>query len=126
MSPLDYMKLPLQRYADFSGRSRRMEYWMFVVGVIGASVVAMLIDNVIGMGQLVAGVYGPLYTLVALGTIVPSLACMVRRLHDQDKSGWFALLVLIPILGGLVILVFMFLEGTKGENQYGPDPKAGV
>jgi uncharacterized membrane protein YhaH (DUF805 family) len=126
MSPFDYMKLPLQRYADFSGRSRRMEYWMFVVGVIGASVVAMLIDNVIGMGQLVAGVYGPLYTLVALGTIVPSLACMVRRLHDQDKSGWFALLVLIPILGGLVILVFMFLEGTKGENQYGPDPKAGV
>lgn len=123
MSPIDYMKLPLQRYADFSGRSRRMEYWMFFVGVVGASVVASILDGVLGMTGMV-GPYGPFSMLVMLGTIVPSIACGVRRLHDQDKSGWFMLLGLIPLVN-LVLLVFMFLEGTRGDNQYGPDPKAG-
>lgn len=124
MSPIDYMKMPLQRYADFDGRSRRMEYWMFVVGIIGASIVTSIIDGVLGMGGMVGGLYGPLTTLLLLGTLIPSIACVVRRLHDQDKSGWFALLGLIPLVG-IVLLVFMFLEGTQGPNQYGPDPKAG-
>lgn len=123
MSPLDYMKMPLQRYADFTGRSRRMEYWMFVLGLICASIITTIIDGILGMGGMIAGVYGPLTTLLFLGTLVPSIACVVRRLHDQNKSGWFALLGLIP-LANLVLLVFMFLEGTKGDNQYGPDPKA--
>jgi uncharacterized membrane protein YhaH (DUF805 family) len=125
MSPIDYMKMPLQRYADFSGRSRRMEYWMFFVGYMGAAVVTSIIDGVLGMGQMVFGVYGPLTTLLLLGAIVPSIAVGVRRLHDQDKTGWLMLLGLIPI-ANLVLLVFMFLEGTKGDNKYGPDPKAGV
>ena len=125
MSPIDYMKMPLQRYADFSGRSRRMEYWMFALGVMGASIVTSILDGVLGMSGMVGGVYGPLTLLVFLGTIVPSIACLVRRLHDQDKSGWFALLGLIPLVN-IVLLVFMFLEGTKGDNQYGPDPKAGA
>jgi uncharacterized membrane protein YhaH (DUF805 family) len=123
MSPFDYMKMPLTRYADFSGRSRRMEYWMFAVGVIGASVAAGIVDRIIGMSGLLFGVYGPFQLILALGTLVPSIACVVRRLHDQDKSGWLALLGLIPLIN-LVLLVFMFLEGTKGGNQYGPDPKA--
>jgi uncharacterized membrane protein YhaH (DUF805 family) len=123
MSPIDYMKMPLMRYADFSGRSRRMEYWMFVVGVLGVSVVAGFVDKIIGMGGMLFGVYGPLQLIVALGTLIPSIACAVRRLHDQDKTGWLALLGLIPLIN-LVLLVFMFLEGTKGSNQYGPDPKA--
>ncbi len=125
MSPIDYMKLPLQRYADFSGRSRRMEYWMFFVGYIGAVIVTSIIDGILGMGQMIGGIYGPLTTLLILGVIVPSIAVGVRRLHDQDKSGWLMLLGLIPI-ANLVLLVFMFLEGTKGDNKYGPDPKAGV
>ena len=125
MSPIDYMKMPLQRYADFSGRSRRMEYWMFFLGVMGATVVTSILDGVLGMSGMIGGVYGPLTLLVVLGTIVPSIACLVRRLHDQDKSGWFALLGLIPLVN-IVLLVFMFLEGTKGDNQYGPDPKAGA
>ncbi len=115
MGPLDYMKLPLQRYADFSGRSRRMEYWMFYLASIIALVGGMIIDSIIG--------YPILQIIIALGMIVPSIACGVRRLHDQDKSGWFMLLGLIP-LANIVLLVFMFLEGTKGPNQYGPDPKA--
>jgi uncharacterized membrane protein YhaH (DUF805 family) len=125
MSPIEYMTLPLKRYADFSGRSRRMEYWMFIVGYIGAFIVTSIVDRVLGMGGMVGGVYGPLTLLLALGCFVPSLACLIRRLHDQDKSGWFALLGLIPI-ANIVLLVFMFLEGTKGDNKYGPDPKAGL
>jgi uncharacterized membrane protein YhaH (DUF805 family) len=115
--------MPLTRYADFSGRSRRMEYWMFAIGVIGASVAAGIVDRIIGMSGLLFGVYGPFQLILALGTLVPSIACVVRRLHDQDKSGWLALLGLIPLVN-LVLLVFMFLEGTRGSNQYGADPKA--
>jgi uncharacterized membrane protein YhaH (DUF805 family) len=125
MSPIDYMKMPLQRYADFTGRSRRMEYWMFFVGYLGAAVVTSLVDGLLGMGGMIGGVYGPLTTLLLLGCIVPSIAVGVRRLHDQNRSGWFMLLGLIPFVN-IVLLVFMFLEGTKGDNQYGPDPKAGV
>lgn len=115
MGPLDYMTLPLKRYAEFTGRSRRMEYWMFYVGVIVAIFVAAMIDAILGFPILIF--------IVGLGSIIPSIAVAVRRLHDQDKSGWFLLLGLIP-LAGIVLLVFYFLEGTKGDNQYGPDPKA--
>ena len=123
MSPIEYMKMPLQRYADFDGRSRRMEYWMFFLGIVCATILTSIIDGILGLGGMIGGVYGPLTTILLLGTLVPSIACAVRRLHDQDKSGWFVLLGLIPLIG-IVVLVFMFLEGTKGANQYGPDPKA--
>lgn len=124
MSPIDYIKLALSRYADFSGRSRRMEYWMFFLFNFAAVVIAMLLDGLLGLSGMV-GPYGPFYAITALGLLVPSLAAAVRRLHDQDKSGWWLLLALVP-LAGIVILVFMFLEGTKGPNQYGPDPKGGL
>lgn len=126
MSPIDYMKLALSRYADFSGRSRRMEYWMFFLLNIGVSIVATILDGILGMSGMIAGAYGPLSVIAMLGLLVPGIAVAIRRLHDQDKSGWWLLLAFIPILGGLVLLVFMFLEGTKGDNQYGPDPKAGA
>ncbi len=122
-SPFYWMTQPLKKYADFSGRARRMEYWMFVVLNIGVSVVASVLDSILGMGGMVGGVYGPLSLIAVLGLFVPGLAVAVRRLHDQDKSGWWLLLALIPLLGGLVLLVFMFLEGTAGDNQYGADPK---
>jgi uncharacterized membrane protein YhaH (DUF805 family) len=66
-----------------------------------------------------------LFLIYAVGVIVPSLAVQVRRFHDQDKSGWFLLLNFIPYVGGLIVLVFMCIEGTKGENRFGPDPKGG-
>ncbi len=122
---MDWMMMPLRRYADFSGRSRRKEYWMFALGVFGAAILLSIIEGILGMSGMVGGVYGPLTLLLVLGVFVPALACQVRRFHDQDKSGWFVLLNLIPFLGGLVVLVFMCLEGTKGTNQYGEDPKAG-
>ncbi len=120
---LDYALMPLRRYADFNGRSRRKEYWSYTLLIIAAVIGLSLIEGVLGMSGMVAGVYGPLTTLLLLGTLVPSLAAGVRRLHDQDKSGWWMLLGLVP-LAGLVLLVFFLLEGTRGENRFGPDPKA--
>ncbi len=123
MSPFDYMKLPLQKYADFSGRARRMEYWMFAVGMLGVSVVASLLDGILGMGGMVLGIYGPLTLLLFVATLVPSIAVAARRLHDRDMSGWW-LLIYFTGIGAIVLLVIFFLEGTKGDNKYGPDPKS--
>lgn len=120
---LEWMMLPLKRYTDFSGRSRRKEYWMFVLGIIIVAILLGIVEGIVGLSGMVAGVYGPLTTIFLLAIIIPSIAVQVRRFHDQDKSGWFVLLSLIPFVGGLIVLVFMCLEGTKGPNRFGPDPK---
>lgn len=120
---LDWALMPLKRYTDFSGRSRRKEYWLFVLGVVVVAILLSLVESAAGLNGMIAGAYGPLTALFFLGIIVPSIAVQVRRFHDQDKSGWFVLIGLIPIIGGLIVLVFMFLEGTKGSNRFGPDPK---
>ena len=125
---MEWMLMPLRRYADFQGRSRRKEYWMFALGMV---IVGMAVGVVFGilaglMGEAAGGlsmiVMIPVI-LLSLAVIVPSIAVQVRRFHDQDKSGWFVLLGLIPYVGGIVVLVFMCLEGTKGPNRFGPDPK---
>lgn len=120
---MEWMTLPLKRYTDFSGRSRRKEYWMFVLFALIVGFVLGLIEGIAGLSGMVGGVYGPLTTIFLLGIIVPAIAVQVRRFHDQDKSGWFVLIGLIPIVGGLIVLVFMCLEGTRGSNRFGPDPK---
>ena len=120
---MEYMLMPLKRFTDFSGRSRRKEYWMFFLLVIIVAIVIGIIEGVLGLNGAIGGVYGPLTAIFALAVIIPSLAVQVRRFHDQDKSGWFVLLGFIPLLGGLIVLVFMCLEGTAGPNQYGEDPK---
>lgn len=127
---MEWMLLPLKRYADFNGRSRRKEYWMFVLlqvivllvlGVMFA-IAAAVMGSDKGPGPL-AWLVGAVMALVALALIVPSIAVSVRRFHDQGKSGWFYLISLVPYVGGLVVLVFMCLEGTPGPNEYGEDPK---
>lgn len=120
---MEWMLLPLKRYADFQGRSRRKEYWMFLLGVVIVSIVVGIIEGITGMAGMIGGIYGPLTLLLLLAIIVPAIAVQVRRFHDQDKSGWFVLLGLIPFLGGLIVLVFMLLEGTQGPNRFGEDPK---
>lgn len=122
---MEWATLPLKRYLDFAGRSRRKEYWMFFLLVIILEVVAMVLDNVLGMGQMIAGIYGPLLVLLMLVLIVPGIAVSIRRLHDIDRSGWWVLIALVPFVGGLVLLVFFVVEGTRGANRFGPDPKAG-
>jgi uncharacterized membrane protein YhaH (DUF805 family) len=120
---MEWMLLPLKRYADFSGRSRRKEYWMFVLGMVIAVIALSIVERLVGLGGMVGGVYGPLTVLFFLAIIVPGIAVQVRRFHDQDKSGWFVLLSFIPFVGGLIVLVFMCLEGTRGPNRFGEDPK---
>jgi len=120
---LDWMLLPLRRYADFTGRSRRKEYWLFVLGIFIATMLLSFVEGLAGLSGMVFGVYGPLTTILLLGVIIPSIAVQVRRFHDQDKSGWFCLIALIPFIGGIVVLVFMCLEGTRGPNRFGADPK---
>jgi uncharacterized membrane protein YhaH (DUF805 family) len=127
---MEYMFMPLRRYADFSGRSRRKEYWMFILFVVIVEVIlyaAMFAGADLSTGQLSAGAMVPLLILMvfALGIFIPSLAVIVRRLHDQDKSGWMFLLVFIPLVGPIILIVFMCIEGTRGPNRYGPDPKEG-
>lgn len=125
-----YLKV-LRQYADFSGRARRTEYWMFqlfnmVIFLVAYAIVigaALLLRNGSG-GGAVAGIFGMLLMLYMLGVVVPSIAVSVRRLHDTDRSGWFYLLAFIPFVGAIVVLVFACQEGTRGPNSYGPDPKA--
>ena len=118
-----YLKV-LKNYVGFSGRARRKEYWMFTLFSVIFAVVAMILDNVLGLASKEIG-YGPIYGLYALAVLLPSLAVSVRRLHDTDRSGWWLLIALIPFLGGIVLLVFMVLEGNHSDNRFGPDPKAG-
>jgi len=119
---MDWMLMPLRRYAEFSGRSRRKEFWMYYLLVIILVVVASILEGILGLTGMVGGVYGPLTTLILLGTLVPSLAVGVRRLHDTDRSGWFILLGFVPLIG-LILLYFYVSDGTKGPNKFGPDPK---
>ena len=121
MSPIDWAKRPLQKYADFTGRAPRPEYWWFYLLVVIAYVVAMIIDSVIGTGGAL-GPYGMVMMLTMLGLLIPSIAAAVRRLHDTDHSGWWLLIAFIPLIGAIVLLVFWVSAGTPGPNQYGEDP----
>ena len=112
----------LKKYAEFSGRSRRMEYWYFVLFNIIVSIVLGVIDGLLGTSGSYAGA-GLLSGIYGLAVIIPTLAVTVRRLHDIDRSGWWILIALVPLLGAIVLLVFALLEGTPGDNQYGPNPK---
>jgi uncharacterized membrane protein YhaH (DUF805 family) len=113
----------LKKYAVFAGRSRRKEYWYFVLFNVIVSLVLSAVDALLGTfssasnGGLLSGIYG-------LAIIIPSIAVSVRRLHDIDRSGWWVLISLVPVIGTIVLLVFAVLEGTPGENRFGPNPKA--
>jgi uncharacterized membrane protein YhaH (DUF805 family) len=113
---MDWMLMPLRRYAEFSGRSRRKEFWMFFLFQMIVAVVLGIIEGMLGLTGMVAGAYGPLTLLFWLAVLVPGIAVAIRRMHDQDRSGWW---ILVPIVN----LVFYCLEGTKGDNRFGPDPK---
>ncbi|MBQ9940365.1 MAG: DUF805 domain-containing protein [Clostridia bacterium] len=105
----------IKNYCNFSGRARRTEYWMFALVNMVISFVLGAIDAIIGIP-----VFSTLYELFIL---VPALALSARRLHDINKSGWFILINLIPLVGAIITLVFAVTPGTVGANNYGDDPK---
>lgn len=113
-----------EKYADFRGRARRKEYWMFylfymltifILGIAAALVASL--KNDIATGTMIV-----IIVLFVLASIVPSWAITARRFHDVDMSGWWQLLNLIPYVGPIIVFVFMVLPGTKGVNRFGGDP----
>lgn len=118
-----YLKV-LKQYADFNGRARRKEYWMFLLFNIIFLICAMILDNVLGFSFQDGGP-GILYMAYALGVLIPGLAVAVRRLHDIGKSGWWILIGLIPIIGGIWLIVLYCTDSVPGVNEYGPNPKEG-
>ena len=150
LNPLEWAVLPLRKYADFSGRAPRAEYWWFYLGSVIVSFGLGIVDSALGTA-VIGGVFN-------LAVLVPSLAVTVRRLHDIDRTGWW-LLAIVGVFGiigamgvvaglnasfgsasmagsftlvvlalvamiavGITMLVFMVTEGTQGDNRYGPDP----
>jgi uncharacterized membrane protein YhaH (DUF805 family) len=151
LSPIAWALCPLKKYADFSERAPRAEYWWYVlfVTLIGAAVAAL--DY--AYFEPVAGIYRPLTILFTLGFLIPGLAVVVRRLHDSGRTGWWCalkigsytwlyrgaspelmtryqglpplvriLFAVVAIGCGTTLLVFMIARGTEGPNRYGPDP----
>jgi uncharacterized membrane protein YhaH (DUF805 family) len=103
----------LQRYTQFVGRAGRAEFWWFEL----ASFIIVTVLSILGRASVVFSVLGLIY---ALAVLVPSIAVGVRRLHDTGRSGWWLLMLLVPLVGLIVLLVFFVSEGTPGPNQYGP------
>ena len=120
---MNYYISALKNYVGFHGRSRRKEYWMFVLFNCIFSIVASILDSVLGLhiNQSI-GVISMIYSLAVL---LPGLAISVRRMHDIGKTGWAILISLIPIVGAIIFIVWACKPGDVGDNQYGPDPKAG-
>lgn len=117
-----YLKV-LKQYADFNGRARRTEYWMYLLFNLIFLFAAAVLDNILGLKFSPEIPYGFIYMIYALAVFIPGLAVTVRRLHDVDKSGWFILIGLIPFVGAIWLLVLYCTEGTPGTNQYGVNPK---
>ena len=129
---MDFMtavKTCFSKYVTFSGRARRSEYWWWVLFVwvvsMGLSIVdSVLFGNVVtGPGSFYASTDNAILSgIFSLVVFLPGLAVAVRRLHDTDRSGWWLLIVLIPLVGWILLIVWFATEGTEGENRFGPDP----
>lgn len=116
----DAVRTGFQKYTDRSGRATRSEFWWWFLFVVIGNVVASIIDSALFGAQgfpLVGIVFG-------FALLLPTICVAARRLHDRDMSGWWLLLWLVPFVGGLIILILCALEGTKGDNRFGPDPLA--
>lgn len=122
---MDWYLEVLKKYAVFEGRARRKEYWFFVLFNILISIGLTIIDSATGMFDAQAGM-GLLSGIYALAVLVPSIAVGVRRLHDTNRSGWWLLISFIPIIGTIVLIVFLATDSKPETNQYGPNPKSAM
>ena len=117
---MDWYLMALKKYADFKGRSQRKEYWMFTLFNLLAFFVLSFVGGMLGdQAELLTGIY-------SLGVLLPSVAVTVRRLHDIGRSGWWALLMVVPVVGALILVIFALQDSQAEENEYGPNPKAPV
>jgi uncharacterized membrane protein YhaH (DUF805 family) len=117
------ISLFFKNYANFQGRSSVGAYWWVILFSILAGIVLGVVETTfLGSTGTSVGILSGLYSLA---TIIPSIAIGMRRLHDTDKSGWWLLLALIPLVGVIVLIVFWIGQGTRGDNKYGPDVEAG-
>jgi uncharacterized membrane protein YhaH (DUF805 family) len=106
----------LKKYAVFSGRARRMEYWMFVLFNFIIAIVIGIVEGILGSPAILSMIY-------SLAVLIPSIAVSMRRLHDIGRTGWWLLIAFVPLIGAVVLLVFMVLDSQPGSNAYGPNPK---
>jgi uncharacterized membrane protein YhaH (DUF805 family) len=113
-----YLKV-VKNYAGFSGRARRKEYWMFFLFNVVISVVLAVLGAVTGATTL----FGAVSVLYFLALLIPGIAVTIRRLHDTGRSGWWILIGLVPLVGFIILIVFMVQDSQPGPNQYGPNPK---
>ena len=103
------------KYVDFTARAIRSEYWYWVLFVVLVQIVANIID------MIIFGNSGIISAILSLALLLPGLAVAVRRLHDTDRSGWWILIALVPLVGAIILIVFMCQRGTVGPNRFGPE-----
>jgi uncharacterized membrane protein YhaH (DUF805 family) len=126
---MDLLLRPWRHYADFSGRSRRWEYFLFFIAFYLAIFLLAVIGTIVSMStaEVKEGEPGTIGIILAallfVAGFVPALAVSVRRMHDQDETGWLVLVNFVPYIGGLIFFVLTLLPGTEGENDYGPNPR---
>lgn len=118
---MNYYLDVLKKYTDFTGRARRAEYWYFVLFNILVSFVVGFVDGIFGTFPAEGGL-GLLGTIYALAVFLPSVAVAARRLHDTGRSGWWQLILFIPIIGAIVLIVFLVQDSHPNENEYGENP----
>ncbi|MEU0401154.1 DUF805 domain-containing protein [Streptomyces sp. NPDC006197] len=106
----------LKKYAVFNGRARRQEFWMFYLFNVIAVIVLAIVDSALGIYPALTGIY-------ALAVFLPYLGVSIRRLHDTGRSGWWLLIGLVPLVGGIILIVFFASEGEQHQNAHGPNPK---
>lgn len=112
------VKISLSKFADFSGRASRPEYWYLMLPIMALMIVTNILDS------MLLGGASALSLIVGLATFIPSLSAGARRLHDTNRSGWWLLLIFVPIVGVFIVLYFCCLPGTDGPNDYGSKPSS--
>ena len=121
---MQWFTMALRRYAVFSGRSQRAEFWFFMLFSTLIQVALMVLDDAMGWVYLVDGIEnGVTSTIALLALLLPTLSVGARRLHDIGKSGWWQLLILLPVVGFIILLFFWVRDGQAGQNLYGNNPK---
>ena len=120
---MNWFLMALKNYVGFSGRSRRSEYWYFTLFYLVIAIILSVLDGVL-FGGFVDGNGTPVLSgLFMLAMLLPSIAVGIRRLHDTDRSGWWLLMGLVPLVGVIVLIVFFVQDSKPGDNRFGPNPK---